>query len=364
MDTSDPFIVFDEKGRCNHCKEFIAIRSNYAYHKGTSEKQLDELVSLMKKDGKNKPYDCVIGLSGGVDSSYVAFVMKQKGLRILGVHLDNGWNSEEAVHNIRNIAVKLEIGYESYVLNWEEFKRIQVAFLKASVPEADTPTDIAILSALHKVAARNGVKHILSGGNFATEGILPASWHYNAKDSTYFNHIFRNFGEGKIKYFPKFSFLSEAYYKICKGIKMHYILNNINYDKDVAKDILKEKLVWKDYGGKHYESRFTAFIQSYLLFRKFNIDYRRATLSSQICISIIDRESALQQLEVIPYSEETLQRDLAFIATKLEISNSQLQRILDSPPLWYVDYPNASKFLNFIYNSYRKIYHKEKLASF
>lgn len=170
----------------------------------------------IKKSGRGKEYDCVLGISGGVDSSYVALIAKKHRIRVLGVHMDNGWNSEEAVQNIRNIAEKLGIDYESYVLDWEEFKDLQLSFLKASVPEAETPTDIAIPVALHKMAAKYGVKYILSGGNFATEGILPKLWHYDAKDKTYLNHIQRKFGKVKLKKFVTFGFLKEAYYKVFK----------------------------------------------------------------------------------------------------------------------------------------------------
>jgi tRNA(Ile)-lysidine synthase TilS/MesJ len=189
MDTTDPDIRFNDNGICNHCTDFLLIRSHHNYKGAQTDQEFAELIQQIKRNGQGKKYDCVVGLSGGIDSSYAAFIAKREGLRVLGVHLDNGWNSEEAVLNIKNIARILGVDYESYVLDWEEFKEIQLAFLKASVPEADTPTDIAILSALHKVAAKYGVKHIISGGNFATEGILPKSWHYNAKDLTYFKHI-------------------------------------------------------------------------------------------------------------------------------------------------------------------------------
>lgn len=364
MDTSDPDIVFNEKGECNHCTEFIDKRARYKYQGEKSDRELSSLVTEMKAAGKGREFDCVLGLSGGIDSSYAAYIARKHGLRVLAVHMDNGWNSEEAVLNIRNIAKKLDVEYESYVLDWEEFKDLQLAFLKASVPEADTPTDIAILSALHKVAAKHGVKYIISGGNFSTEGILPKTWHYNAKDLTYFNHIYKKFGKGKLRKFPTFGFMSEMYYKFVKKVKMVYMLNYVPFDKEEAMELLKKELDWKYYGGKHYESKYTGFIQSYYLFEKFGIDYRRATFSSQICVGAVDRETALEELKKKPYSDEKIAEEKKYIAKKLGVSHEEFEKILALPPHWYRDYPNDEKRLSFIYDTYRKLFKKEKLGSF
>jgi N-acetyl sugar amidotransferase len=364
MDTTDPVITFDDNGVCNHCTEYLSVRAAYSYKGKETDNQFHSLIAKIKADGKNRSYDCVVGLSGGVDSSYVAYLAKQNGLRVLGVHMDNGWNSEEAVQNIKNIAQILGIDYESYVLNWEEFKDIQLAFLKASIPEADTPTDIAILSSLHKVAKKYGVKYIISGGNFATEGILPKYWHYNAKDLTYFNFIQKNFGKLKLNSFPTFGFMSEMYYKLVRKIKMVYLLNFVPYNKTEAIQLLEKELKWKDYGGKHYESKYTGFIQSYYLFKKFSIDYRKATLSSQICANSITRAEALEILKNNPYNEDKINREIEFIAKKLGVTTDQLHEIINLAPKWYEDYPNDEKWLKYVYDSYRKIFKKEKLASF
>jgi|APGre2960657404_1045060.scaffolds.fasta_scaffold42937_2 N-acetyl sugar amidotransferase len=364
MDTSDPDIVFNDKGECNHCTEFLQKRAQYKYKGTESDLELERLVVEMKAAGKGKEFDCVLGLSGGIDSSYAAYIARQHGLRVLAVHMDNGWNSEEAVLNIKNIANKLHVEYESYVLDWEEFKDLQLAFLKAAVPEADTPTDIAILSALHKIAAKYGIKHIISGGNFATEGILPKCWHYNAKDLTYFNHIYKKFGKGKLRKFPTFGFVSEMYYKFVKGIKMVYMLNYVPFDKEEAMALLTKELDWKYYGGKHYESKYTGFIQSYYLFDKFGIDYRRATLSSQICVGATNRAKSLEELQQKPYSDEKVAEEKKYIAKKLGVSLDEFESILALSPHWYRDYPNDEKRLSFIYDTYRKIFKKEKLGSF
>lgn len=364
MDTTDPVITFNEKGECNHCTEFVQTRSKYQYNPEKSYKELTERIEKIKRDGKGKEYDVILGLSGGIDSSYAAWICKENGLRVLAVHLDNGWNSEEAVQNIKNIARKLGIDYESYVLDWNEFKDLQLAFLKASVPEAETPTDIAIPAVLHKVASKYGVKHIVSGGNFATEGILPKHWHYNAKDMTYLKSIYKKFGTKKLKTFPVFGFQKEMYYKLVKKISFFYILNSVPYQKEDAMSFLEKELDWKYYGGKHYESKYTGFIQSYYLYEKFGIDYRRATLSTQICNGLVTREEALNQLTEKPYSNEKVQLEKAYIAKKLGVTLDEFEKILSIPGKWYSDYPNDEKKLKFIYDAYRKLFKKEKLGSF
>jgi N-acetyl sugar amidotransferase len=364
MDSSDPGISFDENGYCNHCIEFHNRRGKHKYQGEKSDEELKLIVQEIKKSGKGKKYDCVLGLSGGIDSSYTAYKAIKLGLRPLAVHLDNGWNAEEAVNNIKNIARKLNIDYQSFVLNWEEFKDLQLSFLKASIPEAETPTDIAIPGALHKVAAQHNIKYVISGGNFATEGILPKHWHYNAKDLKYFYAIHKKYGKKKLKNFPSFGYKKETYYKLVKGIKMIYLLNYVPYIKDDAMDLLKDKLEWKYYGGKHYESKYTGFIQSYYLFEKFNIDYRRATFSTQICAGDMDRNEAINLLKNKPYNNEENAIEKEYIAKKLSIDLKELEDIINSTPKWYSDYPNDEKKLSFIYNTYRKVFKKEKLANF
>lgn len=364
MDTSDPAITFNEKGECNLCTDFIEKRSKFSYQGAKSDTEFHRLIADMKAAGKGRKYDCVVGLSGGIDSSYVAYLCKKNGLRVLAAHMDNGWNSDEAVSNIENIAKKLDIDFESYVLDWEEFKDLQLAFLKASVPEAETPTDIALLAAVHKIAEKHGIKYIISGGNFATEGILPKHWHYNAKDLKYLKYIQKTFGTKKLKHFPYFGFVQEMYYKLVKKVKIIYLLNHISYNKEEAMELLKKELDWRYYGGKHYESVYTGFIQSYYLFKKFGIDYRRATLSSQICLEKIKREDAINQLEKPCFEEIKAQKEKEYIAKKLDISIDELNRIIDLPPKWYSDYPNDEKKLGYIYDTYRKLFKKEKLANF
>jgi N-acetyl sugar amidotransferase len=356
MDTSDPGITFDEHGYCNHCNDYYKRISKQTYQGKSSDDALAQIVEKIKKNGKNKAYDCVLGISGGVDSCYTAVLLKQLGLRVLAVHLDNGWNSETAVKNIKNVVSKLGIDYQSYVLDWEEFKDLQLAFLRASVPEAETPTDIAIQAALHKVAADNAIKYNISGGNNSTEGILPKSWHYNPKDSTYINAIHKQFGTVKLKTFPTFGYRKEIFYKFVKGIKIIYLLNYVNFSKKDAQALLEQDYGWRYYGGKHYESKYTGFLQSYILPEKFNIDYRRATFSSQICTGEITREEALAELTKKPYDPAKVEVEKIYVCKKLGISVNEFNEIMAAPPKTYKDYPNDEKLLEFIYKMYRKFY--------
>lgn len=356
MDTTDLQITFDEKGACNHCTAFLDKRSKHRYHGKGSDEALDRIILEMKRAGRSRDYDCIIGVSGGADSSYLAYIAKEKGLRPLAVQMDNGWNSEKAVQNIKNITKKLEIDYESYVLNWEDFKNLQLAFLKASVPEAETPTDVAIAGALHFFAVKYDIKYILSGGNLATEGILPKSWHYDAKDLKYFKYIQKTFGGERVKNFPTFGYKKEMYFKLIKGIKMSYPLNFVSFVREHAVGLLKEKFDWIPYGGKHYESRYTKFIQSYYLFEKFGVDYRRASLSTQICMGETSRANAIEHLKSKPYDLRKIEEEKRYISKKLCISTEELERIVNLPAKWYWDYPNDHKKLDFIYDVYRKLF--------
>lgn len=355
MDTSDCEISFDTNGNCNHCNNYHNNIVNLAYKPGKSDEEFKALIAEMKRKGKNSKYDCVIGISGGVDSSYVAYLAKENGLRALLVHLDNGWNSSISEENVKNIAHLLGFDYEVYRLDFEEFRQIQIAFLKASVPDIEAPTDMAIPAALHHFAKKYNVKYIVSGGNYTTEGILPNSWFYNAKDTTYFKSILKKYCPIKIRHFKFFGWKEEAWCKVVRKIKMVYFLNLVPYNKEEAQKTLEEKLNWKYYGGKHYESKYTGFEQSYILPKKFNIDYRRATLSTQICAGSVTREEALNILSHLPYNEDTIQGEIAEVCNKLGISVDEFESIMSQPPKYYWDYPNDEKKLAFIYSVYRKL---------
>ena len=356
MDTTDPEITFDENGVCNHCSDFFVRREAVRAMRKSGPEHFDEIIRKIKESGRGKKYDAVLGISGGADSSYTGYLLKQRGVRALLVHMDNGWNSDDATLNIKNVARKLGFDYESYVLDWEEFKDIQLAFLKASVVEAETPTDVAIMGALHRVASREGIKYIISGGNLATEGILPKTWHYNAKDTKYFNYIQQRFGTRRVRKFPDFGFRTEMYYKLIRGIRIIYLLNYIDYNKAEAVKTLQEELGWRNYGGKHHESRFTKFVQSYLLPRKFDLDYRKATLSSQICAGEITRAKAIEVLKAPLCNDLDIEKEKIFIAKKLSITKEELNTIIDLPGKYYFEYPNDDKRLNFVYKVYRRYF--------
>jgi N-acetyl sugar amidotransferase len=356
MDTTDPEIQFDKDGICNNCTQCLMKKDELRARRKLGGEYLNKIIGNIKADGKHKKYDAILGISGGIDSCYTAYLLKTLGVRTLLVHLDNGWNSNQANENIKTMAAKLNFDYYSYVLDWEEFRDVQLAFLKASVVEAETPTDVAIMGALHRVAAKFGVKHIISGGNEATEGILPRMWHYNAKDTKYFNYIQKTYGTKKLRKFPGFSFSTEFYFKFIRGIRITYLLNYTDYNKDEAMQFLQEQFDWKYYGGKHYESHFTKFIQSYLLPKKFNLDYRKASLSNQICSGQITREAALKELACPSYKEEDVEKQKLYISKKLKISLEELNEIIDLPGKYYHEYPNDEKRLDFIYKIYRKYF--------
>ena len=341
MDTTDVDIEFDENGVCSHCRRYDSLKDKYLLEKGKREKELAKIVSLIKKKGQKKKYDCIIGISGGVDSSYVAYLTKKLGLRPLAVHLDNGWNSELAVDNIENILKKLDIDLYTYVLDWEEFKDLQLSFLKASVPDGEIPTDHAIVATIFKIASQMGIKYIISGSNFATEAVYAKKWSQGHYDWRYIKNIQKKFGTKKLKYYPYFTFLSLFYLKIFKGQRTIRILNYIEYIKSDAKRILEKELGWKDYGGKHYESIYTRFYQGYILPKKFNYDKRKYHLSSLICSGQITREEALKEISKEPYpSEQLLKEDREFILKKLDITEDEFEKILMLPNKSILDYPS------------------------
>lgn len=354
MDTTDPDITFDSEGRCNHCRDYFDRLANLTYREGASDLERARLVAAMKESGRGREYDCLLGISGGIDSTYAAYTIKRLGLRALCVHLDNGWDSEISVKNIKHTVSKLGFGYQSFVLDWEEFKDLQVAFLKASVPEAETPTDIAIQGVVYRTAAEHGIKHIVSGGNFATEGILPKRWHYDAKDLKYLNAIHKLFGAKKLHGFPVFGYRQGIYYFL-KGIKTVYLLNYVPYSKKSAMQTLERELAWKYYGGKHYESKYTGFIQSFVLYEKFKIDYRRSTLSTQICAGEVSRADALAELSRKPYDALKIKDETEYVCKKLGLTVPEFERIMAEPPKSHLDYPNNQPLLEFIYRSYRRL---------
>ena len=344
MDTSDPDIVFDENGYCNHCTNAIERLKQAPYGLSPTEKEvaLERLINDVKASGKGKQYDCIIGLSGGVDSSYLAYLVKQWGLRPLGIHVDNGWNSEQGVRNIENICKILDIDLYTNVLDWEEFKDLQLAFLKASTPDSEIPTDNIICETLYHVANKYHVKYILSGCNLSSESILPLAWSQGHRDKIYITNVYKQFGKKKKLSIPILSVYKTVFYHKFKKIKWVDTLDYILFDKEQAKDYLKEFLNWQDYGRKHGESVYTKIYQEYILPQKFGYDKRRAHYSSLIAAGQLSREQAIESLKEPLYnSEAEINNDIAFFCNKFGISSDEFDRIMHSPKKTIVDYPNT-----------------------
>ncbi|MBU4277679.1 MAG: N-acetyl sugar amidotransferase [Proteobacteria bacterium] len=346
MDTTEPEIVFDENGVCNHCTNHLERIKNELHSGEKGRRELERIAGVIKEEGKNKKYDCIIGVSGGVDSTMVAYHVKELGLRPLAVHLDNSWDSELAVSNIEKTLNVLGIDLYTKVLDWGEFKNLQMSFLLASVPNAEIPTDHAIISLLYHTAAQEGVRYIIHGGNVASEGIMPSSWmHYN-QDLRLLKGIHRRYGSVRLKNFPKMSLLRWGYHLVIKGVKYFPILNYVDYDKEQARNILTEKLSWRPYGAKHYESIYTRFFQSYFLPEKFNIDKRKAHFSSLICSGQMTREQALAEMAKEAYPEDMMKRDKAYVIKKFAITEDKFDEIMKLPIKQHTDYPSNIFFYN------------------
>ena len=354
--TADPDIVFDENGISNYVEKYNYLQDLRIPAEDVRDKKLKLIIERIKKDGKGKDYDCLIGVSGGVDSTYVAYYIKKLGLRPLAVHFDNGWNSELAVSNIEKTLKKLEIDLYTYVVDWEEFKEIQVAFLKASVPDGEIPTDHAIYATLYNTANNYGIKHIISGTNIRTEGILPRTWAYGHIDLKYIKAICKKFStlKDRFKTFPHVNLFQFFNYIYIRKIKSFPILDYINYDKAEAVDILEKELGWVNYGGKHYESIYTRFFQGYILPRKFKMDKRRGHLSTLICSGQITREEALTEILKPSYSDKDMeQQDKEFVLKKFGLSEKEFEDIMNAPTKLFKDYPNNFKQQQ----SLTKLYH-------
>lgn len=355
MDTSEPTITFDEQGHCNHCRNAL-IRLSGQVPLDQRPAALSRLVERIQEAGRRLDYDCVIGVSGGVDSSATAVWVKRLGLRALAVHVDNGWNSELAVDNIRKLLGHLEIDLDTYVIDWEEFRNLQLAFLRASVANCEAPTDHAIAATLFRTARRIGVKYILSGSNLATESIMPVSWgHYN-QDLRFMKSVHRRFGTTPLRTMPTISLAGYLTFVFGHGIRQVPFLNYVDYHKDRAKETLSNDLGWRDYGGKHYESVWTRFFQGYYLPTKFGFDKRRAHLSSQICSGEITRERALEELSRPPYDDQLLREDMRFVIKKFNLTQEEFDQIMRAPARPVREFANNTFFydrLSFAKNAFR-----------
>lgn len=332
LDTNDdPKIKFNQKGICSYCTNYKEQESKLVFTGSEGTKRLTQIVDTIKASGKGRKYDSIIGLSGGVDSTYLALQAKRLGLRPLAVHFDNGWNSELAVKNIENIVTKLGFDLYTYVINWEEFKDLQLAYLKASVIDIEAITDHAIIASMYKLAAENNIKFILSGTNIVTEQILPNNWIFKKQDDINIKSIHAAYGTRKLKTFPFITSKKRFFYSKMLKIESVALLNLMPYKKsDVKKEIIAE-LDWRDYGGKHYESVWTRFYQGYILPAKFGVDKRKAHLSNLICSGQITKEQAINELKDPIYPAELLKQDMDFVLRKLGLSKAEFEEIMKLP---------------------------------
>lgn len=363
MDTTDPLILFSD-GVCNHCSDFLENRlplvSDLSFELAAWGAKLRRLV----KD-RGGEFDCIIGLSGGIDSSFLALAAANTGMRVLGVHMDNGWDSALAIRNIRALADHPFITYKSVVLDWDKFSRIQKRFLEAGVVEAEAPTDVAIQRTLHDIARKFNIKFILSGGNIATEGILPKAWLYNGRDMKYNLSVLAS--ENADSSYMKsigFGFWREAGAKIFGGTRTLYPLNWFSYEKELALQFLQENSEYQPYKMKHGESVFTRFIQGCYLIEKHGVDYRKGYLSADICRGKLSRDNALSMLIDDPYPRRQVESDKAYLCLKFSWSLEYLDQLLARPGRWYFEYPNAERALAFGYQAYRKLTNRRKGSNF
>lgn len=348
MDTSDPLITFDDKGICNHCIEFDLKAPEFMKNNESGKKELEKIISKIKLDGKNRDYDCIIGLSGGIDSSFLALKVKKFGLRPLVVHVDAGWNSELAVNNIQTIIEHCEFDLFTDVVDWATMKKLQLAFLHSGISNQDVPQDHVFFASLYHFAIKNKIKYILSGGNFATESVLPSAWKGSAMDSLnlksiYKFHMGENLKNYKIINFFQYYILFPFFY----GMRTLRPLNFIDYDKNEALNELKQ-IGFKPYKGKHGESLFTKFYQDYYLPKKFGYDMRLPHLSSLILSKQITREEGIERLKELNFNSSEMILLKSYVAKKLEISESQLEDFIKVPNREYSEYPNWLKYQKII----------------
>tara|TARA_B100001540_G_C15741874_1_gene612666 strand:- start:83 stop:1258 length:1176 start_codon:yes stop_codon:yes gene_type:complete len=343
LDDDSADLTFDQGGVCNYCNDYKVYNDSLP-NLNSRKSALTDVITQIKKDGRNQKYDCLIGLSGGIDSSFLAYlVVKEYRLRPLAVHFDNGWNTELAVANVNNIVEGLNLDLKTFVMDWETFKDIQLSYLRASVVDIEVPTDNFIYGTMYRFARENKIKYILSGFNSSTEFIMPKGWNARKDDLANIIDIHKQHGTGKIIALPKFGYKQKLFYKFFSNIKQVNPLDLICYNISEAKTILKEKLKWRDYGGKHHESVWTRFYQGYILPKKFNIDKRKAHLSNLICSGQMTRQDAIAALSEEPYPKQLQDQDMEYIKSKLEISEDDFKSIMNTPIRSHSDYDSDGK---------------------
>ncbi|WP_330115220.1 N-acetyl sugar amidotransferase [Pseudomonas sp. JS3066] len=341
MDTSDPEISFDESGVCNHCRDFDQIQSKQWFPGDSGKERLQAIIQKIKDEGKGKEYDCIIGLSGGVDSSYLAVKLKEFDLRPLVVHVDAGWNSELAVSNIEKVVKYCNYDLHTHVMNWEEMRDLQLAYLKAAVANQDVPQDHAFFASMYHFSVKNDIKYILSGGNLATEAIFPAAWHGSAMDSINLKDIHKKYGSRPLRDYKTISFFQYYFwYPFVKGMRTVRPLNFMDYNKDDAVKYLQDVADYRPYPRKHGESVFTKFFQNYYLPERFGYDKRLPHLSSLIVSGQMTREEALGKLAEPLYDLNELESDIEYFCKKLRISRAEFNSLMHASVHEATDFKN------------------------
>lgn len=338
-DETVPAIEFDNEGVSNYAKLFYTLTD--AYPRG--EKGLSDWLSIVeriKEAGKSKQYDCIIGVSGGTDSSYLLHLAKEYNLRPLAVNLDNGWNSDISVKNIKKMTTALGIDLETYVIDYEEIKDLLRSYILAGLPWIDIPTDLAIKAVLYRIASREGIKYVLRGNDFRSEGSQPEEWTYG--DGRQLLAVHKKFGRVKLKTFPNYTLQNVLYYGFIKKIKSIYPFYYLEYNKTKTQQFLIDKYGWEYYGGHHHENHFTKFAIAYWLYEKFNIDKRKITYSAQILSKEISREHAINEINKKPYNPDDANQMLNFVLKKLDLSEKDFQQIMIAPNKTFNDYPSYS----------------------
>jgi len=349
FDSGDGHISFDEHGVCNYCREYIRKEKHRPIEKQQLVK-LEKMVTQIKRTSKAKDYDCIVGLSGGLDSSYLLYYARQLGLNPLAVHYDCGWNTEKAVKNIELLLTALSIDLHTYVVDWEEFRDVQLAYLKAGVVDLEIPTDHSFMAALYHVAAKYKIRHILTGHNIVTESVMPHSWVYNKGDATNLRSIHKKYGTiAKLRSFPTLGLWRKFYYYNVLGIENHCPLNYINYNKEAAKAILADAIDWQPHPVKHGESVWTRFYQCYILPNRFGIDKRKAHLSNLICSGQVNKQEAMEELRKPVYDEDLLKTDMEFILKKFDITSAQMEEFMRQPQKKHEDF-STDRRIKTLYN--------------
>lgn len=348
LDTTVPDITFDRYGVCNYCSEYFTSVNKALLDEKIRDRELNKLLARIRTDGMKKDHDCIVGVSGGLDSSYALYKARKMGLRPLAVHLDNGWNTEISNHNVDALVRGLGVELYKHVVDWEEFRSLQLAFFKSNVIDIEMLTDNLIISTLYKAAFDKNIKYIVAGTNFVNEGLrMPSGWAYNKLDTRNIMAIYKRFGGGKkLKDIPLISLCKYLKYRFIDGIRWISILNYLPYEKEAALRILANEVGYRPYGKKHYESVFTRFYQGYILPNKFEVDKRKIHYSNLICSGQMTREEALSLMKGGAYdSPAVLEEDKKYVLGKLGFTDKEFAEYIGAAPSPHSCYPSCGWIL-------------------